>query len=147
MILRLGLYQIIFLTKIPDHSIVNEAVLLTGIARKSSAKGFVNAVLRNALRKMPNLSYDSEIDRLSTEGSMPEWIVERWIDQFGAEKATSIIEAVNEPAGTSFRLTAKALSDTQTREEVLKTALGEGSVSNILSERSQHREYRPLFGK
>ncbi len=132
LILRLGLFQIMFMTKIPGHSIVNEAVILTGTARKNSAKGLVNAVLRNALRKLPELSYTDDIERLSTEGSMPEWLVRRWIDQFGIEKTTSIINAVNEPPVTAFRLTRKALLNAEKCEEITQAALNDATVSEIL---------------
>lgn len=131
--LRLGLFQIMFMTKIPGHSIVNEAVLLTGTARKSSAKGLVNAVLRNALRKLPKLSYADDIERLSIEGSMPEWLVRRWIEQFGIEKATSIISAVNEPPVTAFRLTRKALLNAERREGITQAVLKDATVSEIFT--------------
>src|SRR5688572_27397259 len=64
--LRLGLYQLLFLDKIPDFSAVNESVNLVVRAKKVSAKGFVNAVLRRAIRGEFKLEYTDAVDRIST---------------------------------------------------------------------------------
>lgn len=105
--LRLGLYQAYFLSRIPSHSVVNESVELVQRARKSSARGFVNAILRRAIVSRPNLSWEDEVARLSVKTSHPRWILERWINHFGFESAELLAKANNTQPGIAFRLTAK----------------------------------------
>lgn len=110
--LRLGLYQLRFLTRIPASAAINESVNLVKAARVKSAAGFVNAVLRRAAREPnydPAADVDEPIEQLSIQSSHPRWLIERWADQFGFENATAIAHANNEPAALAFRLTSKAL--------------------------------------
>ncbi len=65
--LRLGVYQLLFLNKIPDYSAINESVNLVQLAKKTSAKGFVNAVLRRILREKIELKFTDEIERVSVK--------------------------------------------------------------------------------
>ena len=73
---RLGLYQLLYLDRIPDHSAVNESVNLIQRAKKTSAKGFVNAILRRAVRELPAVNYADDLERLSVETSHPRWLLE-----------------------------------------------------------------------
>lgn len=107
--LRIGLYQMLYLDKVPDHAVINESVELTVRAKKRSAKSFVNAVLRNAQRELPSITFTDEIEKISIEESHPGWLVEKWIGQFGFEQAASICKANNRPPLPSFRLTPRFL--------------------------------------
>ncbi len=102
--LRLALYQLIYLDKIPQYSAINESVNLVGRARKTSAKGFVNAVLRRAAREKVELSFSDDAERLSVETSHPRWLVEKWIGGFGIAKAEKIARSNNDIPQTSFRI-------------------------------------------
>ena len=99
-ILRLGLYQLIYMTKIPESAAVNESVKLARrfYARKNS-ENFINAVLRNFLRKRNTLRLPDEkkepVRRLSVEYSVPEWICRLWIESYGKEKTVKILQTVN----------------------------------------------------
>lgn len=106
--LRLGLYQILFLDKIPAFSAINESVNLVRQAKKTSAKGFVNAVLRRATREQPELKFADETERVSIQTSHPRWLIENWINQFGFEEAEKLAQANNETPPLAFRLTAKS---------------------------------------
>jgi 16S rRNA (cytosine967-C5)-methyltransferase len=106
--LRLGLYQLLLLDKIPDFSAINESVNLVQKAKKTSAKGFVNAVLRRATREKPVLKFKDEIERISVETSHPRWLIENWINQFGLEETENLTKANNETPQMVFRLTAKS---------------------------------------
>lgn len=106
-ILRLGLFQLKFLERVPPHAAINESVELAKFARKHSAAGFVNAVLRKLSRESPQLPFASDQDRLSVETSHPIELLERWSRQFGAERAESIARANNELPRVAFRLTPK----------------------------------------
>jgi len=116
--IRLGLYQLNYLDKIPDHSAINESVNLAFHAKKTSAKGFVNAILRRSVRELVKINYQDDIDSVVVETSHPRWLVEKWIEQFGWEKALNICKANNSVPDLTFRLTKKGtdldLSDLRT---------------------------------
>jgi len=105
--LRLGFYQLKYLDRIPYHSAINESVNLAVYAKKISAKGFVNAILRRSLREPVELKYADGLDEIATETSHPRWLLEKWVAQFGLEKAKSICIGNNEIPNLSFRLTKK----------------------------------------
>jgi 16S rRNA (cytosine967-C5)-methyltransferase len=90
--LRMGIYQLRYLERIPPHAAVTDSVDLVKRARKRSAAGFVNAILRQVNRD-PVAWPDRE-----TELSCPEWLLARWERQFGAEAAAGIARAaLDEP--------------------------------------------------
>lgn len=107
-ILRLSLYQILHLDRVPSAAVVDDAVSLTRTAGKKSAAGFVNAVLRSTLRQRPNLplparpddtaNRDAALLYLGVTWSHPEWLVARWIDRYGFEQAEKWLQFNNEPA-------------------------------------------------
>ncbi len=105
--LRLGLYQLRFLTRVPASAAVNESVNLTHFARVRSAGNFVNAVLRRATREPgvdPTEAIHDPVERLSIATSHPAWLIERWCKAFGAAEAESFARANNEPAPVAFRV-------------------------------------------
>lgn len=108
--LRLGFYQLRFLTRIPPSAVVNESVNLVYAARLRSAAGFVNAVLRRATREPdfdPAALITDSLARLSVETSHPSWLIERWTKAFGPEEAAAFAHANNEAPPVAFRLTAR----------------------------------------
>ena len=119
--LRIGLYQLLFLDKIPAHAAINESVNLVQKAKKTSAKNMVNAVLRRATREKIELEFADEIEKIAVETSHPRWLFERWIRQFGFEAAEKLAVANNETPELVFRLTAK--SDAKTVETLRKIGL------------------------
>src|SRR5437868_7569084 len=72
--LRIGIFQLHYLDKVPGFSAVNESVELVQRARKSSAKGLVNAVLRKASKGFPEPEFSNDLDRISTRTSHPQWL-------------------------------------------------------------------------
>ena len=105
--LRLGLYQLRFLTRIPASAAVNESVKLVQAARLSSARAFVNAVLRRATREPefdPASNASQPIEKLSIETSHPIGLLERWVEAFGFEEAGALARANNETPAVSFRI-------------------------------------------
>jgi 16S rRNA (cytosine967-C5)-methyltransferase len=106
-ILRLGLFQIRFLDRIPASAAVNTTVALAKTHRASKAAGFVNAILRNALRDpdrdgLPDAATDP-VGHLSVSQSMPRWLVARWMDRLGPDEAASLCESVNAIPPTVLR--------------------------------------------
>ncbi len=85
--LRMGIYQLRYMDRIPPHAAVNESVELVKRAGKRSAAGLVNAVLRKAGRG--EVRWPSREETLSH----PEWMLERWEKQFGAERMEAIAAA------------------------------------------------------
>lgn len=100
--LRLGLYQLRFLTRVPPSAAVNEAVELAKRAGGRAAAGFVNAVLRGLLRAGPRAPAGKLLpkslpdpERLGILYSHPAWLVERWLARFGRQRAEALLAADN----------------------------------------------------
>ncbi len=110
--LRLGLYQLRFLSRIPPSAAVNESVNLVRAARLKSAASFVNAVLRRATREPdydPTAGVENPFEKLAIETSHPRWLIERWAAAFTFDEAAALARANNEAAPLAFRFTARAL--------------------------------------
>ncbi|MBX7056028.1 MAG: 16S rRNA (cytosine(967)-C(5))-methyltransferase RsmB [Pyrinomonadaceae bacterium] len=105
--LRIGIYQLLFLDRIPAFSAINESVELVRRAKKASATGFANAILRRITREGLELVFDDDIDRISVETSHPRWLIERWIVEFGSERAIELAQANNAEPPLAFRRTAR----------------------------------------
>jgi 16S rRNA (cytosine967-C5)-methyltransferase len=105
--LRLGLYQLQFLTRVPARAAVNESVNLVHAARLRSAAPFVNAVLRRAAREPdfdPAAAIEDPIEKISVEASHPAWLIARWAEAFGREEAEAFARANNDTAPAAFRV-------------------------------------------
>ena len=98
--LRMGIYQVRYLDRVPAHASVGESVELVKRARKTSAAGFVNAVLRKVDREPVAWP-----DR-ATELSHPAWMLERWADQYGDAAAAATARANLETPSTYIRVPA-----------------------------------------
>ena len=109
-ILRMGLYQMMYLDRIPDHAAVNESVN----AAPTRAKSFVNAVLRRFLRERDTVELPSDpIMRLSVEESFPLELCEKLVDSYGFETAHDILAAMNTTPPLTLRVnTLKTDRDT-----------------------------------
>jgi 16S rRNA (cytosine967-C5)-methyltransferase len=113
--LRLGLYQLICLDRVPDYSAVSESVSLTARSGKASAKGLVNAALRGFGRTRPLLTYEDELDRLAVETSHPRWIIEKWATDLGFDDASRLANANNSAPQIAFRVTPQGAQKVDTR--------------------------------
>ena len=105
--LRLGLYQLRFLTRIPASAAVNESVSLVRAARLSSATAFVNAVLRRAVREReydPAADVSDPIEKIAVQTSHPAWLIERWVKAFGVAEAEAFARANNTLPPVTFRV-------------------------------------------
>ncbi len=105
--LRIGIYQLLFLDRIPLFSAINESVELVRKAKKASATGFVNAILRRITREDLGLKFNDDIDQIVVETSHPRWLIERWIGKFGRERTIEIARANNAEPSLAFRRTAR----------------------------------------
>ncbi|MCG3160631.1 MAG: Ribosomal RNA small subunit methyltransferase B [Acidobacteria bacterium] len=117
--LRLGLYQLKFLSRVPPHAAINESVNLVKQRGKKSAAPFANAVLRAAQREERfdfNQAIKNPIERLSVETANPQWLLKRWIKRFGEEEARAMALANNAAPRTAFRFNTRRASEAQTRD-------------------------------
>jgi 16S rRNA (cytosine967-C5)-methyltransferase len=106
-LLRLGLYQIFWLDRIPPHAAVHETVEQAKRAGYHSQAGFINAVLRGYLRETDGIKKilaDMKISQPALGGSHPEWLVEKWRKNFGDEKMRALLEWNNTPPKTFARV-------------------------------------------
>jgi len=111
--LRIGLYQILFLERIPDYSAINESVNLVKLAKKKSASGLVNAVLRKVTVREVELKPSDEVDRISVETSHPKWLIGKWIERFGIEDVRKLADINNRKPELAFRFTKKFYDKTE----------------------------------
>jgi 16S rRNA (cytosine967-C5)-methyltransferase len=108
-ILRLGVYQVYFLRKTPKSAVVDDAVQLTKMARKRSAAGLVNALLRKC---QPPAEPIPRIQEGSSQGiemacrSMPPWLLERWTSRFGDAAAKALAWRSTLTPSTTLRVPA-----------------------------------------
>lgn len=129
--LRLGLYQLRFLTRIPASAAVNESVNLVRSAKVSSAAAFVNAVLRRAIREAaydPSAEVTDPIEKLAIETSHPAWLIERWTKAFGVEETESFARANSSVPPTAFRIVGRDFAEVLDR---LRSAGGVVEPSKI----------------
>lgn len=105
-ILRMGTYQIIFLDKIPKSAAVNESVNLAKRYGHSSSSNFVNAILRKVEKNDYEELYkiENDVERISKTTSMPEWIVEELIGNYGKCKAEEICKNSNLKSKIAIRI-------------------------------------------
>lgn len=137
-LLRLGIYQIAFLDKIPDHAAVNETVALA----PRRLRGFINAILRSYLRarergegeKMFPKKEDDAVGYLSLKYSFPREICERFCEIYGFERTEAILEIYNRAPAMTLRINTlkigraeyARLLDGQGIEYTLSENLGDG---------------------
>ncbi len=121
-ILRLGAYQLLHLDRVPAAAAVNDAVAMTRRARKTSAAGLVNAVLRAISRNSHRLPLPARppdgdaLPYLALSLSHPEWLARRWLNRYGFEGAEAWEQFNNTVAPLTLRVNRlKAESETIAR--------------------------------
>lgn len=107
--LRMAVYQFRWLSRIPARAAINESVELVKRARKRSASSFVNAVLRKlaaaaGAEVIPPAINGSSVEALAASSAHPQWLVERWIEDYGLEAATLICGHNQSVPVTALRL-------------------------------------------
>lgn len=123
-ILRMGVYQIYYLEKIPDSAAVNESVKLTRSCGAARASGFVNAVLRSLLRAKGKIPWPDPVrDPLknwSVRYSCPEWLVSLWRESYGEERARRLLASLSDRPGIFVRVNNTLISEEQLWERLCK---------------------------
>lgn len=123
-LLRMSVYQMKYMDRIPDAAVCNEAVKLASKKGFSGLKGYVNGVLRGISRKMGELEYPD----LSVKYSIPRWIVDQWTEEYGEELAVKMLESQYEERPVTVRVNLHRIS----REALERRLVFEGaSVQKI----------------
>lgn len=120
-LMRMSVYQILYMDAIPDSAVCNEAVKLAALHKFTSLKGFVNGVLRNIVRNKEQISYpEKEKDLkkyLSVIYSLPEWMIEHFLREYAEEKTEKICAGLLKERPITVRL-----NESLTMEEEKKSA-------------------------
>ncbi len=134
-ILRMGIYQILFLERVPDSAACNESVKLARRYANGGAQGFINGMLRTIVREKENIPLPQENpERLSVEYSCPVWLTEKLIQQYGAETTEKILISSHEKYPVSLRVNQlKATAD------ILQERLKKEGITSLLDEGNSHR--------
>ncbi len=121
-ILRMGVYQLLFMDKVPSFAAVNECVTLAKSSGQGAAAGFVNAVLRAVQREGREKLLGILEDDVYGGYSAPRWLVDLWTKAYGEEKAKGLIKALVGPAP----LTARVNTTKITLEKLVEKLAAEG---------------------
>jgi 16S rRNA (cytosine967-C5)-methyltransferase len=131
-VLRLGAYQLLEMGSVPPYAAVSQSVELVRMAGAPYAAGLVNGILQNMQRRpdfpFPDFASDSTAN-LETWGSHPRWLVERWIDRWGADEARALVDADNlrpelfiRPLGVSMEEARARLREAEIASEAVDFA-------------------------
>lgn len=122
-ILRMSVYQLKYMDAIPASAACNEAVKLAKRKGFASLGGFVNGVLRNISRNLSAVTYPDEakepVRALSVRYSMPEWIVEQWLSDYGSGRTKEILSASLAPAPLTIRTNLSRITPEELRERLV----------------------------
>ncbi len=125
--LRQGVYQIVFMDRVPDSAACNEAVKLVTERGFKNLKGFVNGVLRNISRNKEDISFpDKEKENskyISVKYSFPEWIVKMWISMYGKDKAEEICAASNKAPSLSISVNTLKTNADDLMDKLIKEGM------------------------
>jgi 16S rRNA (cytosine967-C5)-methyltransferase len=126
-VLCLGAYQLLEMGSVPPYAAVSQSVELAREAGAGRAAGLVNGVLQNLQRRRASIHFpDFErlpADHLATWGSHPRWLVDRWIDRWGADEARALVEADNRRPELYLRPLGVAVDEARVR-------LGEAEIAS-----------------
>ncbi|HLP77498.1 MAG TPA: 16S rRNA (cytosine(967)-C(5))-methyltransferase RsmB [Candidatus Paceibacterota bacterium] len=128
-LLRLGLYQIFWLDRIPNHAAVHETVEQAKRNGFGPQAGFVNAILRGYLREFDatrQLLEDLKNTQPHIGYSHPQWLVDRWTKRWGVEKTAQLLEWNNTPPKTYARINSLMFG----KDALASTAAGRLAVAN-----------------
>lgn len=112
MLLRLSVYQMIYLDRVPERAVIHEAVEIAKKRGHKGISGMVNGVLRNLQRQGAPSTKELEdpLLRLSVETSHPLWLVESWVDQYGLKTAEKMCQVNNTPPSVTARVNTARIS-------------------------------------
>lgn len=122
-ILRSSVYQLKYMDHVPDRAVCNEAVKLAVKKGFVNLKGFVNGVLRNISRNLDTIKYpdrSDEVSYLSTVYSLPVWMVEKWIADYGTDAVENMGKAFLTERPVTIRRNTAVVSEDEFEKELEK---------------------------
>ncbi|MDW4094607.1 16S rRNA (cytosine(967)-C(5))-methyltransferase RsmB [Staphylococcus saprophyticus] len=111
-LLWMSIYQYIYLDKIPEHAIINEAVEIAKYKGGPHNGNVVNGILRNIMRSdLPDFTeITDDKKRIAIEYSLPKWLVDHWTTHFGIEKTETIAQSFLDKVTTTVRVNLTRIS-------------------------------------
>ena len=104
-VLRIGIYQLLYMDSVPDNAAVDECVKIAKNSRNTAVSGFVNALLREFIRKDKALPKRKErTEQLSMEYSCPVWLVKKWMSEYGEAVCLDMLKTSIGLAPTTVRI-------------------------------------------
>ena len=131
-LLRLGLYQIFWLDRIPGHAAVHETVELAKHSGFNTQAGFINAILRGYLREADTtrkLLVELKVNQPSVGFSHPDWLVDKWRNHFGDEPTRQLLEWNNTPPKTFARVNTLKTEPAKLTEQWREENVGHDAVA------------------
>lgn len=136
-ILRMGIYQIIFLDKIPKSAAVNESVNLAKRYGHKGSSNFVNAILRKVNKEDIEEFYkiENSIERISKITSTPEWIVDELLKEKNEKEVEEICKSFNIKPKTSIRVNRLKITKTELKEKLKERNINcqDGKLNDFLT--------------
>ncbi len=126
-ILRMGVYQILYMNQVPDSAACNESVKLAQRKGFVSLKGFVNGVLRNVSRNKESLVFPDKQKEpkkyLEVMYSCPEWIVDLWLKEYSLEEVEEALKRFMEAKTTTIRCNTGRLTVDELKEKLVEEGI------------------------
>ena len=143
--MRVALYQLLFLDRVPHSAAVNESVEIVKRLKGKRSAGIVNGVLRNVIRKLDAITWpdfeENLVHYLSIMESHPQWMVRRWVDHIGPEETKNFLKANNVRPVTTLRVNVAKTSVEHVKREL--TALGATVERSVLIPTYLHVRHLP----
>lgn len=137
-ILRMSVYQLLFMDRVPERAAIHEGVELAKAWGRGGLKGFVNGVLRNVARQgLPDyLTLSDPVKRIALSTSHPEWLVRKWIHAYGEAETRAMCEANLDRAYTTLRVnrlqTDRAALQADLEADGIKTTAGNVAADSLI---------------
>lgn len=126
LILRMGVYQLLYMDSVPDSAVCNESVNLAKKRSFQNLKGFVNGVLRNIARNKDSIFYPEKSKDikayLEVKYSVPQWILELWLQAYDADTLENMLQAFLTEGPTCIRVNTARIQP----EELIQRLSGQG---------------------
>lgn len=126
-ILRMGVYQILYMDQVPDSAACNESVKLAQRKGFVNLKGFVNGILRNVSRNKEQIAFPEKASNpkkyLEVMYSCPEWIIDLWLQEYSIEEVETALESFMETKTTTIRCNTSRIGVEELKEGLKKEGI------------------------
>lgn len=120
-ILRMSVYQMKYMDQVPDRAACNEAVNLAVRKGFKTLRGFVNGVLRNISREIETVEYPKDpVEALSVKWSIPQWIIQMWIRQYGQKQTEEVLKNIYVNRDTAVRVNEQQVTKQELMDKLNK---------------------------